>query len=286
MGEKMKNKIAVVGAGTMGAGIAQVALEAGYKAHIVDIEERFVKQASENIKKFIGKKVTKGTISQQQYDEMLSRLAITTDVQEAVEGATMVVEAVFEKLDIKKDIFQKLDSLCPEDVILATNTSTLSISEIATATKKPGRVIGTHYFSPVPVMNLVEVVKGKETSEETIQKTIEFCKALGKSPIVVKDIPGFIVNRFFCILYNEAANMVYKEMAEAKDIDAALKLGLNWPMGPLEAIDLAGIDIAYAALQAMYQMTHEERYNPSPLFEKYMAQNRKGRKTKWGFYDY
>jgi 3-hydroxybutyryl-CoA dehydrogenase len=282
----MDEKITVMGAGTMGSGIAQVALEAGFKVSIVDTEKKFIEQGINNIKKFIGKKVTKGTITQQQSDAILSRLSSTTDVQEAVGGATMVVEAVFEKLELKKGIFQKLDSLSPKNVILASNTSTLSISEIAMATKNPQRVIGTHYFSPVPLMKLVEVVKGKETSDEVTQRTIDICKAFGKSPIVVKDIPGFIVNRFLCLMYNEAANMIYRGMAKAKDIDAALRLGCNWPMGPIEIMDMAGVDVTNAALQAMYEMTGEDRYKPSPMFETLLKQNCLGRKTGKGFYDY
>ena len=159
-------------------------------------------------------------------------------------------------------------------------------SEVASATQNPQRVIGTHYFSPVPLMKLVEVVKGKETTDEVTQRTIAICNALGKTPIVVKDIPGFIVNRFLCLLYNEAANMVYKGMADAKDIDTALKLGCNWPMGPAEIMDMAGVDVTYSAMQAMYEMTGEDRYKPSSLFQILVEQNRLGRKSGKGFYDY
>src|SRR5664280_1770276 len=150
---------------------------------------------------------------------------------QAVKGVLMVVEAVFEKFELKKEIFTKLDAFCPPAVILASNTSTLSITSIAAVTKHPDRVIGTHYFSPVPLMRLVEVIRGKETSDKTAEKTVELCKKFGKTPIVVKDIPGFIVNRFLCLLYNEAANMIYNGSASAEDIDLAMKLGCNWPMG-------------------------------------------------------
>jgi len=194
------------------------------------------------------------------------------------------VEAVFEKFDLKKEIFKKLDALCQPDVILASNTSTLSITSLGAATKHPARVIGTHYFSPVPAMRLVEVIRGKETSDATVNKTVELCKKFGKTPIIVKDIPGFIVNRFLCLIYNEAANMIQNGSASAEDIDMAMKLGCNWPMGITEIIDLAGVDVCAFAIEAMYQMTGEERYKPSPLFKKMIAENKLGRKTGEGFY--
>jgi 3-hydroxybutyryl-CoA dehydrogenase len=282
----MSEVVAVIGAGTMGSGIAQIAVEAGFKVNLVDTDQAFVDRGVENIKKFVGKKVEKGKITQAQCDEIFSRLTGTTDMAGAVKGAIMVVEAVFEKVELKKEIFQKLDALCPPKTILASNTSTLSITGLATATKYPARVIGTHYFSPVPAMRLVEVIRGKETSDETTDKTVAICKKFGKTPIVVKDIPGFIVNRFLCLLYNEAANMVLNGSATAEDIDQAVKLGCNWPMGINEIADLAGVDVCAFAIEAMYQMTGEERYKPSPLFEKMMAEKKLGRKTGEGFYKY
>ena len=282
----MSEIIAVVGAGTMGSGIAQVAVEAGFKVNLVDTEQAFVDRGLANIKKFMGKKVEKGKITQAQCDDIFSRLTGTTDMAAAVKGAIMVVEAVFEKVELKKEIFQKLDSLCPPKTILASNTSTLSITGLAAATKYPERVIGTHYFSPVPAMRLVEVIRGKQTSDETTDKTVAICKKFGKTPIVVKDIPGFIVNRFLCLLYNEAANMVLNGSASAEDIDQAVKLGCNWPMGINEIADLAGIDVTYNAIQAMYDMTGEERYKPSPLWMKILKENRLGRKNGRGFYEY
>jgi 3-hydroxybutyryl-CoA dehydrogenase len=282
----MSEKIAVIGAGTMGAGIAQVAVEAGFAVELVDTEQAFVDRGIQNIGKFIGKKVEKGKLTQAQRDDILSRLIGTTDVKKAVEGAVMVVEAVFEKFELKRDIFQKLDALCPPSVILASNTSTLSIANLAAATKNPARVIGTHYFSPVPAMRLVEVIKGKDTSDATADKTVELCKSFGKTPIVVKDIPGFIVNRFLCLIYNEAANMIHNGSAGAEEIDQAMKLGCNWPMGITEIMDLAGVDVCAFAIEAMHQMTGEERYKPSPLFKKMMDEKRLGRKTGEGFYTY
>jgi 3-hydroxybutyryl-CoA dehydrogenase len=282
----MSEKITVIGAGTMGSGIAQVAVEAGFVVNLVDTEQAFVDRGIQSIGRFIGKKVEKGKLTQAQRDDILSRLIGTTDMKKAVEGAVMVVEAVFEKFELKRDIFQKLDALCPPSVILASNTSTLSIANLAAATKNPARVIGTHYFSPVPAMRLVEVIRGKETSDAMADKTVELCKSFGKTPIVVKDIPGFIVNRFLCLIYNEAANMIYNGSAGAEEIDQAMKLGCNWPMGITEIMDLAGVDVCAFAIEAMHQMTGEERYKPSPLFKKMMDEKRLGRKTGVGFYTY
>lgn len=282
----MAEKVVVIGSGTMGSGIAQIAVEAGFQVSLVDTEQKFADRGIGNIRKFLEKKVVKGKLSQAQCDGMFSRLSGMTDMARAVAGAVMVVEAVFEKIDLKKDVFQKLDALCPPEVILASNTSTLSISSIAAAVKHSARVIGTHYFSPVPAMKLVEVVRGAKTDDATTLKTIELCRRFGKTPIVVKDIPGFIVNRFLCLLYNESANMIYNGSADAKEIDQAMKLGCNWPMGINEIMDLAGVDVCAFAIEAMYQMTGEERYKPSPLFEKLLAEKKLGRKTGSGFYKY
>lgn len=280
----MTEKIAVIGAGTMGSGIAQVAMEAGFTVVLVDTEQAFVDRGAEGIKTFLERKVAKGTYTPEQGKDIQARLTGTTDMKRAVEGAAMVVEAVFENIDLKQGIFRTLDSLCPDETILASNTSTLSISLIASAAGKPSRVIGTHYFSPVPLMRLVEVIRGRETSDATAEKTVALCRRFGKTPIVVKDIPGFIVNRFLCLLYNEAANMVEKGLAAPEDIDTALKLGCNWPMGVVEIMDMAGVDVVLYALDAMYAMTGEERYKPSPLFRTMVQENRLGRKTGKGFY--
>ncbi|HPC02567.1 MAG TPA: 3-hydroxyacyl-CoA dehydrogenase family protein [Syntrophales bacterium] len=282
----MADKVTVIGAGTMGSGIAQVALEAGFQVILVDTEARFFERGINSIKKFIAKKVEKGKITQEKYDETVSRLSGTTDIAKAVAGAVMVVEAVFESLDLKKDIFRKIDAASGPDTVMASNTSTLSISKIAAAVSKPGRVIGTHYFSPVPLMRLVEVIRGTETSEDTVNRTMELCRKFGKTPVLVKDIPGFIVNRFLCLLYNEAANMIHDGIAKPEEIDTALKLGCNWPMGVNEIMDLAGVDVCGLAMEAMYEMTGEERYKPSPLFRKMMAENLLGRKSGKGFYEY
>jgi 3-hydroxybutyryl-CoA dehydrogenase len=279
-------KITVIGAGTMGAGIAQVAAEAGCDVAMVDTEQRFLDKGVETISKMLSRKVEKGTVSQDKLNAIMSKISTNTDMAKAVAGAVMVIEAVFENMDIKKKVFQEIDGLCPQDVILASNTSGLSITEMAIVTKHPDRVIGTHFFSPVPMMKLVEVIRGKETSEATANKAIELCKLFGKTPVIVKDIPGFIVNRFLGLLYCEAANMIEKGQAGAKDIDTALKLGCNWPMGMVELMDAVGVDVIYRGLTGMYAVTRDERYKPSPLFKQMFEEKRWGRKTGRGFYDY
>ena len=270
----------------MGAGIAQVAVEKGIEVAMRDVEDRFVEKGLGTIRNFLGKKVEKGKLSAAERDAILGRLKGTTSMEKAAEGADMVIEAVIEDLALKQKVFTELDRLCPPGVILASNTSTLSITKIASVTKHPARVLGTHFFSPVPVMRLVEVISGEKTDEKVLNATLEVMAALGKTAIRAKDVPGFIVNRFLCLLYNEAADQIYKGYATAQDIDLGLKLGSNHPMGPVEIMDMAGVDVVNNALKALYEMTGEERYKPSPLFEQMIRENRLGRKTGRGFYEY
>ena len=280
------SQISVIGAGTMGAGIAQIALEAGHRVNLVDTRKEFVDRGVATVRGFLERKVAKGKLTQEECEQVLSRLDGFTDMEKGVAGAVMVVEAVFESLELKQEIFSNLDRWCPPETILASNTSTLPISKIASAAQHPERVIGTHYFSPVPLMRLVEVVRGEHTSDAVAERTVELCKSFGKTPILIQDVPGFIVNRFLCLLYNEAANLIHNGVASAEDIDAALKLGCNWPMGVTEIMDMAGVDVTLLALKAMYEMTGEERYKPSPLLEKMVGENRLGRKTGEGFYEH
>ena len=280
------SQLSVIGAGTMGAGIAQIALEAGHRVNLVDTRKEFVDRGVATVRGFLERKVAKGKLTQEECEQVLSRLHGFTDMEKGVAGAVMVVEAVFESLELKQEIFSNLDRWCPPETILASNTSTLPIAKIASATQRPERVIGTHYFSPVPLMRLVEVVRGEHTSDAVAERTVELCKSFGKTPILIQDVPGFIVNRFLCLLYNEAANLIHNGVASAEDIDAALKLGCNWPMGVTEIMDMAGVDVTLLALKAMYEMTGEERYKPSPLLEKMVVENRLGRKTGEGFYEH
>ena len=279
-------KISVVGAGTMGAGIAQIAVEAGYQVWLRDIEDGFVEKGIGTIKRFLSRKLEKEKITKEQYEDILGRLNGTTDLKTALKGAELVVEAVLEKMALKKEVFKELGNLCDKDTVLATNTSTLSITEIASAARYPERVVGTHFFNPVPLMRLVEVVKGERTSEEVVKKSTDFCEAIGKTPIIVKDVPGFIVNRFLCLLYNEGAYQVQNQIASKEDIDKGLKLGANHPMGILELMDVVGVDVIYDALSSLWESTKEERYKPCPLLLEMVRTNRLGRKTGEGFYKY
>ena len=279
-------KISVIGAGTMGAGIAQIAIEAGYQVWLRDIEDGFVEKGIGTIKRFLSRKLEKEKITKEQYEDILGRLNGTTDLKTALKGAELVVEAVLEKMDLKKEVFKELGNLCGKDTVLATNTSTLSITEIASAARYPERVVGTHFFNPVPLMRLVEVVKGERTSEEVVKKSANFCEAVGKTPIIVKDVPGFIVNRFLCLLYNEGAYQVQNQIASKEDIDKGLKLGANHPMGILELMDVVGVDVIYDALSSLWESTKEERYKPCPLLLEMVKTNRLGRKTGEGFYKY
>lgn len=282
----MITKICVIGAGTMGAGIAQVAAEYGIETVLQDVNQKFVDKGIKTIHGFIGRKLEKGKINQEEHDAIIGRINSTTDMAEAIKDAGLIIEAVFENMPLKQKIFQEIDCLCPQNVILASNTSTLSISKIASVTKHPERIIGTHFFSPVPVMKLVEVVRGEKTSQDIFEAAMSFCGQIKKTPIAAKDVPGFIVNRFLCLLYNEAANQIKNGFATANDIDLGLKLGANHPMGIAEIMDMAGIDVVNNALEAIYEMTGEERYEPSPLFKKMIDEGLLGRKTGKGFYDY
>ena len=270
----------------MGAGIAQMAAEAGHQVTLIDTTQEAADSGVNAIRTFLDRGVEREKLTEEQRDQTLARIETDTDIASGVFGAEMVVEAVFESLPLKHEVFATLDQCCPPEVILASNTSTLPITDIAASLERPERVIGTHYFSPVPLMRLVEVVRGEHTSEEVAQNTMALCEGFGKTAILMKDVPGFIVNRFLCLLYAEAANMIESGVATATDIDTALKLGCNWPMGVTEIIDLAGVDVTLLALEAMHDMTGEERYKPSPLLKRMVDDNHLGRKSGQGFYDY
>ena len=279
-------KIAVIGAGTMGSGIAQVAIESGFQVSLCDVEQHFVAKGRSTIEGFIHRKVEKGKTLRDEAVAILGRLHTTVHLDEALAGAGLVIEAIIENMEAKKKLFAEMGREAGPETVLASNASTLSITEIGAATRDPQRVVGMHFFSPVPLMKLVEVVRGEKTSEETIRRATEMAEKLGKTPIVVKDVPGFIVNRFMLLLYNEAANLVHNGIASPGDIDQAMRLGANHPMGPLQVADLAGVDVCYYALKAVYEATGEDRYNPSPLWEQMIREQKLGRKTKQGFYKY
>lgn len=280
-------KIGVVGAGAMGNGIAQVAAQTGYQVVLRDIKDEFVDRGIKNIDRFLSKSVEKGKLEAAQRDAILGRIQGTTDMG-ALKDVDFVIEAVIEDLDLKRAVFKELDGLCRPEVILATNTSSMSLTEIAAATGRPDRVCGMHFFNPVPLMRLVEVIRGYSTSDETVAVTTEMAKKMGKTTVEVKkDSPGFIVNRIMIPHMIEAIKIVEEGIASIQDVDIAVKNGLNYPMGPFELMDLTGIDIAYFVNEYFYKELNKESKWVSPNLLKTMIRaNKLGRKTGGGWYDY
>lgn len=279
-------KVAVIGAGIMGTGIAQVCAQAGYEVGLRDIEDEFVERSISTMKSSLGKLVQKGKISQGDADAIISRIKGTTDLKEAAGDADLVIEAVVENMDVKKQVFKELDEICPERTIFASNTSSLSITEMAAATKRPEKVVGMHFFNPVPVMRLVEIVRGLTTSDETVEVARAFAEKLGKTPVVCKDSPGFIANRIALPSLNEAMFALMEGVAPKEDIDTAMKLGYNWPMGPLELADLVGLDTLLAIFEVFYNEFGDPKYRPCPLLRQMVRAGYLGRKTGKGFYEY
>jgi 3-hydroxybutyryl-CoA dehydrogenase len=280
-------KIGVVGAGAMGNGIAQIAALIGCEVVLRDIKDEFVERGMKNIEKFLTKSVEKGKLEASEKDAVLGRIKGTTDMS-LIKDADFVIEVVIEDLELKKSVFKELDDLCRPEVILASNTSSMSITEIAAATKRPDRVCGMHFFNPVPLMRLVEVIRGYSTSDETIKITTDLAKKMGKTTVEIKkDSPGFIVNRIMMPHILEAIKIVEEGIASIEDVDIAVKNGLNYPMGPFELMDLTGIDIAYFVVEYFYKELNKESKWVSPNLLKTMIRAGKfGRKTGAGWYDY
>jgi 3-hydroxybutyryl-CoA dehydrogenase len=279
--------IGVLGAGTMGNGIAQVAAQSGYDVIMRDIEDKFVEKGLKNIDKFLAKSVEKGKITAEVKNTVMGKIKGTTKMED-LKDADYIVEVVFEDMDLKKKMFKELDELTKKDVILATNTSSMSITEIANSTTRPDKVVGMHFFNPVPLMRLVEVIRGYYTSDETIKVSLDLARAFKKEPIEVKkDIPCFVVNRLMMPHFIEAMWLLQEGIASAEDIDKAAKLGLNYPMGPFELMDLTGIDIAYHVAEYLHKEMNKELKWVSPRILKDMIKaNRLGMKTGAGWYDY
>ncbi len=279
-------KIAVLGAGLMGAGIAQIAAQAGFDVSIRDMEDRFVENGMAAIKNNLDRAVSKGKLDKEEAQKVMGRIRGTIDLKEAVQDADMVIEAIIEIMEIKKQVYKDLDIICKKETIFASNTSSLSITEIASVTKRPGQVIGMHFFNPVPVMKLVELIKGFSTTDETLGKAKAFVEKIRKTSIEVKESPGFAVNRILCPMLNEAVFVFAEGIASAKDIDDGMMLGANHPIGPLALLDLVGLDTILFVLEGFHKELGEDKYRPAPLLRKMVRAGHLGRKSGKGFYNY
>jgi len=280
------SKIAVVGGGTMGNGIAHVAAQAGKDVRLLDVSEDLLEKAVATIGKNLDRQIRKGTLDEAAKEAILGRIATGTDLAAGVRDADLVVEAVPEKIELKNTLFRTLDAAAPEGAILASNTSSISITEIAAATGRPGQVIGMHFMNPVPVMQLVEIIRGLATTDETTATVVALAKELGKTPVEVNDFPGFVSNRVLLPMINEAVTALMEGVADVEAIDTVMKLGMNHPMGPLALADLIGLDTCLNILEVLHRELGDDRYRPSPLLRKYVAAGWLGRKSGRGFYPY
>ncbi|MFH0916447.1 MAG: 3-hydroxyacyl-CoA dehydrogenase NAD-binding domain-containing protein [bacterium] len=283
------NKVIVLGAGIMGAGVAQVVSEAGYTVVLKDVSEELVRLGLQTIDKNLSRDVEKGTISRARKAEVLSAIRGTADQDELAreaKDADLMIEAVGERVDMKTEVYAQLDGICPPKTIFATNTSALSITELAASTQRTDRFIGLHFFNPVTVMQLVEVITGQDTSADTVEKSIEFVKSIGKVPVNVVEAPAFIVPRLLVPMINEAAYMAAEGVASYEDIDTAMRLGANHPIGPLALGDMIGLDVCLSVMETLQRETGDPKYRPCPILRKLVRAGALGRKTGQGFYKY
>ncbi len=278
-------KICVVGTGTMGNGIAHAFAQAGYNVVINDLSAEAMDKALASIDKNLGRMLNKGKISEADKAATLSRISKFTG-EEEYQSIDLVVEAITEHIDPKKKLFAYLDKVCPQNTILASNTSSLSITEIAAATSRPEKVVGMHFFNPVPMLKLVEVIRGQKTSDETYNAVFDMAKKVGKTPVCVEEAPGFVVNRILIPMINEAVGIFAEGVASKEEIDEAMKLGANHPIGPLALGDLVGLDVCLSIMEVLYQEFADPKYRPHPLLKKMVRANQLGRKTGQGFFDY
>lgn len=277
-------KIAVIGSGTMGAGIAQ-SMAAYHQVVVRDINPDALKNAMEKIKKGYEKNVSKERMTKEEMEKAISNITLSPNIED-IKDCDLIIEATTENPKIKKSIFAELDEVCQEKTILASNTSSLSITDIGQATKRPEKVIGMHFFNPVPLMKLVEVISGQKTDAKVKETIINLAKEIGKTPVEVEEAPGFVVNRILIPMINEAIGIYAEGVASKEDIDTAMKLGANHPMGPLELGDLVGLDIVLAIMEVLYSEFADPKYRPHPLLKKMVRAGLLGRKTKEGFYKY
>jgi 3-hydroxybutyryl-CoA dehydrogenase len=278
--------VAVLGAGTMGHGIAQVCAAAGCDVRLFDVEEAAVRAGVSRIRANLDKGIARGRVTETERDAVLERLRATTEISGAVRGSDLVIEAAPESMELKEAIFRDVDAAAPEDAILASNTSSLSIGRIAAAVSAPGRFVGMHFFNPVHIMRLVEVVWGPETSDRTLDAAVAFARRLGKEPIVVKDAPGFASSRLGIVLGMEAIRMVEQGVASAADIDKAMELGYRHPMGPLKLTDLVGLDVRLGIAEYLYETLESDAFAPPDLLRSMVAKGKLGKKSGQGFYDW
>jgi 3-hydroxybutyryl-CoA dehydrogenase len=277
--------VAVLGAGTMGNGIAHVFARAGYNVILRDVEEKYLQRGIETIEKNLDREVKKAKLTEAEKPQVLARLKLTTDFT-AIAAADFVVEAVPEKLEIKRSVLGEVDRLLRPEVIIASNTSSISMTSLAAMTKRPDKFVGMHFMNPVPVMALVEVIRALQTSDESFATTMELSKKLGKTPVPVNDAPGFVSNRVLMPLINEAAYTVMEGVATPEAVDAVMKLGMNHPMGPLELADFIGLDVCVDILTVLLEGLGDPKYRACPLLKKYVAAGWLGRKSGRGFYTY
>ena len=281
----MKN-VAVIGAGTMGNGIAHTFAQSGFKVQLIDISEASLERGMTTISKNLDRMVAKEKISEADKQETLDNITTFTNITAGVEYASLVVEAATENIDLKLDIFRQLDEACPEDTILATNTSSISITQIAAVTSRPEMVIGMHFMNPVPIMKLVEIIRGYNTSDDVTNTIMELSKTLGKTPTEVNDYPGFVANRILMPMLNESIETLYNGVAGVEEIDTVMKLGMAHPMGPLQLADFIGLDVCLSILNVMYDGFKNPKYAPCPLLVNMVRAGKLGVKSGEGFYDY
>ncbi len=281
-------KVAVLGAGLMGHGIAQVAAQvAKYEVSLRDVKQEFLDNGMNMMKKSLQSFLKRGKISEKEVEETLKRIHPTLDIKEAVTDADLIIEAVPENVELKKKMYREVEKFAPEDALIGSNTSSISITELASATRRPERFCGMHFFNPPQLMRLIEIIRGVKTSDETINTVVEVTKRMGKEPVVVnKDCPGFVVTRVLIPALNEAMYLVWEGIAEPEDIDKAIKLGLNWPMGPFTLLDYLGLDTVLSITGVFQNEIGDPKYRPCPLLRQMVKAGLLGRKTGKGFYDW